>query len=282
VESFYQHEGTLKWALLLLAFVIFALWETYYPRRILRASTAHRWSSHALLSFFYNASAAWIYRASAVVVAAGVATSHYGLLNHATIPFGVRCVAAVLLLDLYRYGQHYAYHAVPFLWRIHQVHHADPDYDWSTSLRLHPMEILLNQGVYLAVVAFLAPPAAAVLCLELVDVAQNTFVHANVAVPRWIDARLRRLLITPDLHRIHHSDEISDQNTNFGTVFPWWDRLFRTYRQEAALADKMGIGLREVGIKDGASLVSMLAMPFRGVPKITPIVCEPTPNRVDA
>jgi sterol desaturase/sphingolipid hydroxylase (fatty acid hydroxylase superfamily) len=259
VELFYQHEGTLKWALLLLAFVVFALWESYYPRRVLVASTARRWSSHALLSFLCNTVAAWIFRVSAVVLAAA---SHHGLLNRGTIPFAARCAIAVLLLDLLRYGQHYMYHAVSVLWRVHQVHHADPDYDWSTSLRFHPGEVLLSQGIYLAAIVILGPPAAAVLFLELADVAQNIFVHANVALPQWIDARLRRLVITPDMHRIHHSVEQSDQNTNFGTIFPWWDRLFGTYREKPVAGDNMQVGLHEVGIKQGVSLSGMLIGPW--------------------
>jgi sterol desaturase/sphingolipid hydroxylase (fatty acid hydroxylase superfamily) len=283
VEPYYQHEGSLKWALLLLAFVIFALWETYRPRRALVASTARRWGSHAILWFLGSVSAGWIYRASAVLVASTAAASHYGLLNRETIPYGVRCIVAVLLLDLLRYGQHCLYHAVPVLWRIHQVHHADPDYDWSTSLRFHPAEVLLTQGIYLAVIAVLAPPALAVLCLELADVVMNIFVHANVSVPPWIDACLRRFLITPDMHRIHHSEELMEQNSNLGVVFPWWDRLFGTYRpQPAAGHDNMGVGLREIGVKQGVSLTGMLALPFRSASKITPAACAPTPNRAGA
>jgi Sterol desaturase len=260
VESFYQHEGSLKWAWLLLAFVIFALWETYYPRRVLVASTARRWSSHALLSFFCNTLAAWLFRVSAVVIALA---NHHGLLHRQTLPFAIRCLIAVLLLDLLRYGQHYMYHAVSVLWRVHQVHHADPDYDWSTSLRFHPGEVLLSQGIYLAAILILGPPVAAVFFLELADIAQNTFVHANIALPLWIEAPLRRLLITPDMHRIHHSGEVSDQNTNFGTIFPWWDKLFGTYRQEALAGDKMRVGLQGIGIQQGVSLLGMLTLPFR-------------------
>jgi sterol desaturase/sphingolipid hydroxylase (fatty acid hydroxylase superfamily) len=203
--------------------------------------------------------AAWVFRVSAVVVAAA---SHHGLLNRQTIPFAIRCIIAVLLLDLLRYGQHYMYHAAAVLWRVHQVHHADPDYDWSTSLRFHPGEVLLSQGIYLAAIVILGPPAAAVFFLELADVTQNIFVHANVALPLWIDARLRRLLITPDMHRIHHSGDQSDQNSNFGTIFPWWDKLFGTYRKEALAGDKMQVGLREVTIQQGVSLFGMLALPF--------------------
>jgi sterol desaturase/sphingolipid hydroxylase (fatty acid hydroxylase superfamily) len=111
----------------------------------------------------------------------------------------------------------------------------------------------------------------------------NIFVHANVSVPPWIDACLRRFLITPDMHRIHHSEELMEQNSNFGVVFPWWDRLFGTYRpQPAAGHDNMGVGLREIGVKQGVSLTGMLALPFRSASKITPAACAPTPNRAGA
>src|SRR5437667_12180991 len=118
------------------------------------------------------------------------------------MPIGVRCVIAVLLLDFVRYGQHYLYHSVSMLWRIHRVHHSDPDYDWSTGLRFHPAEVLLTQGIYLGVIALLAPPAVAVLALGLTEAAVNFFAHANAALPTWLETPLRRLVITPDMHRI--------------------------------------------------------------------------------
>lgn len=271
MELLFQHEGSLKWALPLLAFVIFALWETYHPRRILVASAARRWSGHAILSFLSYTSQGWIYRASAVVVASAASASRYGLLNRDAVPYWVRFVVAVLVLDLWRYGQHYLYHAVPVLWRIHQVHHADPDFDWSTSLRFHPGEALLSHGSHLAVIALLAPPALAVLLLEFAVLVENMFVHANVAIPSRIDAGLRRWLITPDMHRIHHSVEFSEQNTNFGIVFPWWDRLFGTYRQEPAAGHReMRVGLREVDVQQGVSLIGMLIQPFRAAAPVTP------------
>ena len=215
------------------------------------------------------------------MVAFAASGSHFGLLNREIIPYWVRFVMAVPLLDLARYGQHYLYHAVPVLWRVHQVHHSDPDYDWSTSLRFHPLEVLLTQGSQLAVIALLAPPPPAVLCLEVFQVVENIFVHANISIPAWIDGRLRGWLITPDMHRIHHSDDFSDQNTNFGVAFPWWDRLFGTYRQEPASGHEyMGVGLREVDVKQGVSLIAILAQPFRS-PATTAVVSPLTQRQVD-
>jgi len=132
---------------LLLTFATCALWETFRPRRALSASTARRWANHAVIWLLGDVAVVWIYRAGAVVVASAASAGHYGLLTQVGLPFGVRCAIGILLLDLLRYAQHYVYHAVPILWRIHRVHHSDPDYDWSTGLRFHPMEVLLTQGI---------------------------------------------------------------------------------------------------------------------------------------
>jgi sterol desaturase/sphingolipid hydroxylase (fatty acid hydroxylase superfamily) len=263
-ESFgLQHQGSLIGGLLLLAFVGFAVWETFRPRRASVAPTGRRWLNHATLWFLCNVML-WLYRASGVVVAIAVSGRSYGLLNREILPFWARFTISVLLLDLLRYAQHRTYHAIPVLWRIHQVHHADQDYDWSTGLRFHPLEALLTQGSYLALIAALAPPPLAVLCVELADIVLNFFEHANVAVPSGIDTRLRRFLVTPDMHRIHHSEEVAEQNTNFGTIFPWWDRLFGTYIQEpAAGRDKMRVGLRGLPAEGNQGLLGMLALPFK-------------------
>jgi sterol desaturase/sphingolipid hydroxylase (fatty acid hydroxylase superfamily) len=261
---FLPQEGSLRSGFLLLAFVTFALWETFRPRRALAIPAPRRWANHALLWFLSTAAGGWIYRASAVLVAAAAVSSPYGLLNRQGFPFWARCAIAVLLIDLLRYGQHYLYHRVFFLWRIHQVHHGDPDYDWSTGLRFHPAEALLSHGIYLAAIAVIAPPPEAVLGLELAEIALNLFVHANISLPRPVETLLRHVLITPDMHRIHHSDVVAEQNTNFGVVFPWWDRLFGTYIPEpAAGQDKMAFGLRPAEPGRDHGLLAMLVMPFK-------------------
>lgn len=263
-SSWLEHRASLERGALLVAFVIFAVWETHRPRRALIAPTGRRWTHHAILGLLINSPLALIFPASAVAVAVAARGSSYGILNRAALPMWVQATAAILLLDLLRYTQHRIYHAIPLLWRIHRVHHADCDYDWSTSLVFHPGEALLTQGSYLAVIAVLAPPPLAVLALELVTIVQNIFEHANVALPSGIDSRLRRVLITPDTHRIHHSEELAEQNTNFGTIFPWWDQVFGTYRRDAARPpDQMGIGLREFSDPRGLSVIKLLALPFR-------------------
>jgi sterol desaturase/sphingolipid hydroxylase (fatty acid hydroxylase superfamily) len=183
-------------------------------------------------------------------------------LNRSGLPVFLRYIIAILFLDLARYAQHRLYHFVPILWRIHRVHHADPDCDWSTSLLFHPIEVVLTQASYLAVVAILAPPPLAVLGLELASILLTFLEHANVAIPERIDAILRRLLITPDVHRIHHSDQLVEQNRNFGTVFPWWDLCFQTYLAEPAAGhQQMSFGLHALD-KRGLSVLKLLALPL--------------------
>jgi sterol desaturase/sphingolipid hydroxylase (fatty acid hydroxylase superfamily) len=285
--SWLRLPGNLSADLLLLAFVIFAMWETYRPRRTLCAPAGHRWIHNALLGLLVNSPLTWIYPASAVTLAVAVSGSDYGLLNRSFPPFWLRCALSFLLLDLLRYALHRLHHAVPLLWRIHRVHHSDPEFDWSTGLRFHPGEQLVMQGSYLAVVAILAPPPLAVLCAELVTLVQNIFEHANVAIPRRVDAWLRRLLVTPDMHRVHHSDDYAEQNTNYGTVFSWWDRIFRTYVQEpAARHEQMAMGMRELPGTRSLNVLGMLALPFRNLPaaaaggKIQTIEAAGSPTQV--
>jgi len=247
------------------AFGIFAVLETFRPRRRLIAPVGRRWLQAALLAFLINSPQGWIYPATAVVLASAVRTSSYGLLNRG-LPFWLRFVVGFVLLDLLRYGQHRLYHAIPGLWRIHRLHHSDPDCDWSTGLLFHPGEMLLSQLTYLGVIALLAPPPLAVLCLEVVSIAQNIFEHANVAIPFRVDGLMRRIFITPDVHHIHHSEGLSDLNRNFGTVFSWWDRIFGTYLPAPAAGyANMRMGLQDLAGGQGLNVLQMLALPFRKV-----------------
>ncbi|HYL35236.1 MAG TPA: sterol desaturase family protein [Bryobacteraceae bacterium] len=258
-----SHEASIAWWLFVAAFVLVALGETFRPRRALAKPNATRWAGNGLLALTHIGVYA-IYPLGTTMVAVLVSKNPYGLLNGPRTPFALRFVVAVILLDLLRYGVHYLFHGIPVLWRIHQVHHSDPDFDLTTGVRNHPGEVFLIQGVYLAAVALTAPPPLAVLVVGFATAMQNLFSHANLNLPTWIEGPLRYFLITPDVHRIHHSDRYEEQNTNFGFLFPWWDRLFRTYCAAPALEhDKMGIGLQ--GFQDDRSMnpLHLLAMPFR-------------------
>lgn len=258
-----SHETTIAWLLFVAAFVLVSLGETFRPRRRLTMPNGRRWAGNALLALTHIGVYA-IYPLSTTMVAVLVSKSPYGLLNGPRTPFALRFAVAVLLLDLLRYGVHNLFHRIPVLWRIHQVHHSDADFDLTTGVRNHPGEVFLLQGVELAAVALIAPPPIAVLVVGFATAMQNLFSHANLNLPRWIDGPLRYFLITPDVHRIHHSDQYAEQNTNFGFLFSWWDRLFRTYRPAPAMEhDKMGVGLQ--GFQDNRSMnpLHLLAMPFR-------------------
>jgi sterol desaturase/sphingolipid hydroxylase (fatty acid hydroxylase superfamily) len=165
---------------------------------------------------------------------------------------------------LAHYAIHCLFHFTPLLWRIHQVHHSDPDFDLTTGVRTHPAELLLGEGINLAFIALLAPPPVAVIVLGIFTAMQNLFSHANLRLPTWFDAGLRRILVTPDVHRIHHSESIVEQNTNFGFVFTWWDKLFGTYLADPAQGhEKMGIGLQGFRDSRSMSILHLLSMPFR-------------------
>ena len=235
------------WILFAATFLGVAVWESFRPRRELSTPPERRWGKHGLVLVVGTVISVGIYRVSPVVVAIAFAGNRYGLLNKPWIPFIGRCILAVLLLDFVKYAIHRAFHSVSFLWRVHQVHHSDPDFDVSTAARVHPIEIILTQAAYLSVTAMFAPPVAGVLIAELISAFQSFFGHANACLPGWVENPLRLVFVTPDMHRIHHSEEVEEQFANFGDSLPWWDYLLRTYRaapaagQKGMVADSRGI-----------------------------------------
>ena len=266
--SWIQIEGGAYWLLFAGTFLGAACWETLRPKGQLSAgSLTRRWGNHALLHVMCSLVSMGLLRASPIVMALAVAGSRFGLLNKTWLPFAGRCVLAVLLLDLLKYAVHLAFHSVPFLWRVHQVHHSDPDFDVSTALRVHPIEMILTQGPYLAAIAILAPPPAAVLVSELLGIFESFVGHANASFPAWVEKPLLSVFVTPDMHRIHHSEQVSEQTSNFGDIFPWWDRLFGTYLAAPA-AGKDGIVTGLKGFQDNRSLGVgfMLTQPFKSEP----------------
>ena len=276
----FRNELNLHWYLFGLTFVVIALWELWKPRKAHVPDTPNRWSTNISLMVIGNVVAIFALPFSAVLTASHVQGSPIGLLNRASLPFIVSAVLTFLVLDLFRYFQHRLYHAIGPLWRLHRVHHSDPDYDLTTSLRFHPGEAILTQGTYLLAVALLAPPPMAVLAGEMILVMQTFFGHANVIIPSRVDALLRLILITPDMHRIHHSDEMAEQHANLGGVLSCWDRVFGTYLAEpAAGLDQMQIGLRGYRRSDSFGIVAMLSLPFRklsGIESVDDGVLTPT------
>ena len=262
--SWLRIESTAYWAVFAAAFAAIAVWQTMRPARRLTVSLSRRWGNHALLMLTYSAIAMLLFRTSAVMLALACEGNRFALLNRAWLPPAARIVLAILALDFVRYGVHRMEHSVEFLWRIHQVHHSDPDCDLSTGLRAHPVEFLLQQAVYFAAIAILAAPPVAVLAAELASLIQSFLSHANAKLPLWIERPLRFVLVTPEMHAIHHSEEIREQAANLGDAFPWWDFLLGTYIREPAKGqDSVVLGLKGFQNERSLKYIFMLAQPFR-------------------
>jgi sterol desaturase/sphingolipid hydroxylase (fatty acid hydroxylase superfamily) len=253
------------WVILAATFLGVAIWESARPKRPLFCPESKRWTCHLILLFSESLLLYGVLRWSGpLLTAVAFAESKHRLLNQPWLPFAIRCILAILVLDLTRFATHWACHAVPVLWRVHQVHHSDPDYDVTTSGRFHPVEPVFSVGAEMIVIALLAPPLAGVVAWQLMSTFQGPFVHANATLPTRVEKLLRILFFTPDLHRIHHSQGVSEQGRNFGELFPVWDRLFRTYLSAPAAGQAaMLTGLKEFPREHGADLVYLLALPFR-------------------
>ncbi len=255
-----------------LAFAGMAVWERLAARR--RLSTP-RWPRRAVnltIMLINPLLVRLLFPVLAVTLAVEARRNGWGLFNHLDWPYAAEWITAVVLLDLAIYLQHVMFHAVPLLWRLHLVHHTDLDYDLTTGLRFHPLEAVLSMVVKLGVVAALGPPPAAVVAFEVILNAMALFNHGNVRMFGRADALLRLLVVTPDMHRVHHSVVIRETNSNFGFNLSAWDRLFGTYRDRPARGhDGMTIGL--AGFRDPRrlSLPRLLALPFVADPGPQPI-----------
>jgi sterol desaturase/sphingolipid hydroxylase (fatty acid hydroxylase superfamily) len=207
-----------------------------------------------------------VFPAAAVGMAVFASDQRWGLFNYMDVPFWVAVLTSVLVMDFFIWLQHVMVHAVPVLWRLHRVHHADLDFDVTTGARFHTLEILLSMLIKFAVIVLLGPPVVAVVLFEVILNATAMFNHANVRLPETLDRYLRLIVVTPDMHRVHHSVEDDETNSNFGFNLPWWDRLFGTYRaQPRAGHEGMTIGIRTFREDKWCSwLPGMLTIPFVG------------------
>ena len=268
-EFIAQHEVTIRLGFFFGVFAIMALWEIKAPRRTLTISKAIRWTNNLGLVFFNSFILRLIFPAAAVGVAAFAAENGWGLLNHFEVTFPLAVVISVVAMDFVIYLQHVLVHAVPTLWRLHRVHHADLDFDVTTGARFHPIEIILSMLIKFATIVVLGPPLVAVVIFEVVLNAMAMFNHGNVRLPLGLDRVLRFIVVTPDMHRVHHSVEDNEANSNFGFNLSIWDRIFGTYINQP----RDGHGGMTIGIhqyretKQVSWLPGMLALPFIG--KIT-------------
>ena len=245
------------------ALAAMVLWELLAPKRALRESKAVRWSANLGIVAINTVLIRFLAPAGAVGLALVAEARGWGLLNNIAAPDVLAFVGALVALDLAIYLQHVLFHAVPALWRLHRMHHSDLDFDTTTGFRFHPIEIALSMGIKMGVVAALGPPPVAVVAFEVVLNATSLFNHGNVRLPGTLDRALRWVVVTPDMHRVHHSHIPSETNSNFGFNLPWWDRLFGTYRDQPRDGHQgMTIGLHMFRDTAELHLHRLLVQPF--------------------
>jgi sterol desaturase/sphingolipid hydroxylase (fatty acid hydroxylase superfamily) len=265
-------EPVLRLGFFLAIFTAMALWEMFAPRRLPRFTRKARWVPNLALLAIDVAAVRVLAPGVAISVAVAGEAQGWGLLNPLAVPAWIAIPAAVALLDLVVYFQHVMFHAVPTLWRLHRVHHTDLDFDVTTGTRFHPIEILISTGLKCAVVGAIGAPAMAVLVFEVLLNGTAMFNHANVRIPQGLDRWLRWLVVTPDMHRVHHSVDYNESSSNFGFNAPWWDRLFGTYRaQPAAGHEAMTIGVDAFRTAEDLRLDRLLVQPFLDTPGGYPI-----------
>jgi sterol desaturase/sphingolipid hydroxylase (fatty acid hydroxylase superfamily) len=261
-----NHEPVIRLACFFGVFAVMAGWELLAPRRRLSQSKRLRWLNNLGLLVFNTALLRLVFPLAAVGMAATAELNGWGLFNRVDAPAGLALLASVVILDGAIYLQHVMLHAVPLFWRLHRVHHADLDFDVTTGTRFHPLEILLSMLIKFSVIVLLGPPLVAVVVFEVLLNATSMFNHSNVRLPVPVDALLRRVIVTPDMHRVHHSHLEHETNSNFGFNLSFWDRLFGTYRNQPEEGhERMVIGIDT--FRDAAHCVSlrgMLGIPFIG------------------
>ncbi len=246
-------------------FAAMALWEIASPRRRRDFPRVIRWTNNLALVVIDTA----ILRLTFPILVVGLAVladeRGWGLFNNLDVPVWLALLVSMLLLDLAIYLQHVMFHSIPALWRLHRMHHADLDFDATTGLRFHPVEILISMAIKLAIVTALGPPAVAVLLFEVILNATALFNHANINLPTSVDRWLRWIIVTPDMHRVHHSVDPRETNSNYGFNLPWWDRLLGTYvAQPAKGHTDMDIGIEQFRTRRDLWIDRMLIQPVRG------------------
>lgn len=274
--SLLQHASLIRFGAFALVFVVMALWELAAPRRSQPLGRRRRWPGNLGVVVVDALLVRLLVPATAVAVAVLATQRGWGLWPTVQAPTWLAVIGSIVLLDLAIYLQHVLFHAVPALWRLHRMHHTDLELDVTSGARFHPLEILLSLGIKLAVVAALGAPAVAVLMFEVLLNATSMFNHGNVRMPAWLDGMLRLLLVTPDMHRVHHSWLPHETNSNFGFNLSCWDRLFGTYcAQPHDGHANMTIGINQFRDPRELRLDRMLWQPLREPANSYPINARP-------
>ncbi len=257
-------ETVVRPAVFLAVLLAMAAWEIAAPCREMERPKLARWSQNLGLLLVDAAVVRIVMPMTVVAAALWFESRGIGLLPLLGVPYPLAVFIAVIVLDLAIYAQHVVFHYVPMLWRIHRVHHADTDFDVTTGLRFHPIEILLSLMIKIGVAALIGAPALAVLIFEVILNASSQFSHGNIRLPKRVDAVLRRVIVTPDMHRVHHSIHRHETDSNFGFNLSIWDRLFGTYIPHPKDGQTgMTIGIDEFRAKREMWLDRLLTQPFR-------------------
>lgn len=258
-----NNETLIRLGLFFATFALLALWEVAAPRRDYGFSRNRRWFTNISLSVLNQICVRLFFPVLAVGLALLAQQRGWGLFNSIDLPDVIAAALCFLVLDLAIYGQHVLFHRLPWLWRLHRVHHSDLDFDVTTAVRFHPVEIILSMLIKMVLVVLLGAPPITVLLFEAVLSLTALFNHSNITIPVKLECLLRLWLVTPDMHRVHHSAETVETNSNFGFNLPWWDYLFNTYRAQPNKGHKnMTVGLVEYQREEELALPKLLLQPF--------------------
>ncbi len=264
-EYILTNEASIRATSFLGIFIVVALWELVGPRRKLSVSKLLRWINNLGIVFFNTLLLRFLAPLMAVGLAIMAEEENWGLLNNIAINSYVKMFLAILILDLIIYLQHVMFHTAPWLWRLHRMHHTDLDIDVTTGSRFHPIEIILSMIIKMLIVASLGAPPVAVVIFEVLLNATAMFNHGNIHIHINADRLLRLLIVTPDMHRVHHSVKPNETNSNYGFNFPWWDRLLGTYKAQPEDTHlKMTIGLNQFRESRYLKFHWLLIQPFIG------------------
>ena len=260
-----NHEPLVRFGFFFGILILMAVWEGLAPRRPLQTSKSMRWFSNLGIVFIDTITLRLLVSFSAIDTAIFAEKAGWGLLNNVSLFYWLKVIIGVVALDLAIYLQHAMFHGLPILWRLHMMHHSDLDFDTTTGVRFHPIEILLSMGIKMVVVFLVGISALGVLMFEVLLNATSLFNHGNVRLATSIDRVLRFFIVTPEMHRVHHSVIIRETNSNFGFNLPWWDRLFGTYKDQPAAGHlEMTIGLSHFRDPKRVTLPWLLILPFVG------------------
>ncbi len=259
-----QYQSPLRLGFFVGMFTLIALWEWLKPRRRQNARRVSRWANNLSLVVVATLLVRLVVPMGLAVMALHAQESAWGLFNYLTLSLWLEVVLALVLLDLAIYWQHRIFHQVPVLWRLHRVHHSDTGFDVSTAVRFHPLEILLSIFIKALLVLILGIPATAIIIFEVILNGVALFNHGNIRLPKGLDTIIRTLVVTPDMHRIHHSDIPSETNSNYGFNLSIWDKIFGSYTAQPQKGHEgINIGLKEFSTQQQSNdFMALLKMPF--------------------